>query len=179
MSLELAQKLYQSMPSALEKGRKKLGRGLTLTEKILIAHLDNFDLQPWEPGVAQLLLRPDRVAMQDATAQMAMLQFMQAGKQKVALPSTIHCDHLIRAQSGAAEDVKRAIDENKEVYDFSVLVGKKIWDWILEAGRGDYSSSRFGKLCLSGLFDYWHRFAYAKRRRTRRSSDLGRRRRCG
>ncbi|MBI3598771.1 MAG: aconitate hydratase, partial [Nitrospirae bacterium] len=136
MSLELAQKLYQSMPSALEKGRKKLGRGLTLTEKILIAHLDNFDLQPWEPGVAQLLLRPDRVAMQDATAQMAMLQFMQAGKQKVALPSTIHCDHLIRAQSGAAEDVKRAIDENKEVYDFLSSSAKKYGIGFWKPGAG-------------------------------------------
>ena len=136
MSIDLAQKLYQFMPAALEKGRKKLGRGLTLTEKILFSHLDDFDTQPWERGVAQLLLRPDRVAMQDATAQMAMLQFMQAGKKRVALPSTIHCDHLIRAQSGAKEDVARAIDENKEVYDFLSSAAKKYGIGFWKPGAG-------------------------------------------
>jgi aconitate hydratase len=136
MSIELAQKLYQSMPAALEKGRKKLGRGLTLTEKILISHLDDFDTQPWERGVAQLSLRPDRVAMQDATAQMAMLQFMQAGKKRVALPSTIHCDHLIRAQSGAKEDVARAIEENKEVYNFLSSAAKKYGIGFWKPGAG-------------------------------------------
>ena len=136
MSIELVQKLYQAMPAALEKGRKKLGRGLTLTEKILISHLDDFDTQPWERGVAQFSLRPDGVAMQDATAQMAMLQFMQAGKKRVALPSTIHCDHLIRAQSGAKEDVARAIEENKEVYNFLSSAAKKYGIGFWKPGAG-------------------------------------------
>src|SRR5438093_1508840 len=95
MSLEMVKKLYAKMPDAVARARKKFGRGLTLTEKILVSHVDNWETQGWERGKAMLALRPDRVAMQDATAQMAMLQFMQAGKTKAAVPSTIHCDHLI------------------------------------------------------------------------------------
>ncbi|MBI4715537.1 MAG: aconitate hydratase, partial [Nitrospirae bacterium] len=98
MSTEAIKNLYQSMPSKLAKAREKFGRGLTLAEKILVSHADNLETQVWERGKAQLLLRPDRVAMQDATAQMALLQFIQAGKKRVAVPSTVHCDHLIRAQ---------------------------------------------------------------------------------
>src|SRR5919201_3182615 len=101
MSLEIAKTLYSTMPEKLGKARKKFGRALTLTEKILVTHADNFETQVWERGKAMLALRPDRVAMQDATAQMAMLQFMQANKKTAAVPSTIHCDHLIRAQSGS------------------------------------------------------------------------------
>ena len=95
-------------PRFWQKARKQFGRGLTLTEKILVAHADNFESQVWDRGKAQLALRPDRVAMQDATAQMAMLQFMQAGKKTVAVPSTIHCDHLIRAQSRAPRKTSTA-----------------------------------------------------------------------
>ncbi|HZR45911.1 MAG TPA: aconitase family protein, partial [Candidatus Manganitrophaceae bacterium] len=136
MSTESIQKLYQSMPGKLAAARKKLGRPLTLTEKILISHLDDFETQPWERGKAQLALRPDRVAMQDATAQMAILQFMQAGKNKVAVPSTIHCDHLIRAQSGAKEDIDRAINENKEVYNFLASAAKKYGIGFWKPGAG-------------------------------------------
>jgi aconitate hydratase len=78
-----------------------------------------------EPGKAQLRLRVDRVSLQDATGQMALLQFMQAGKPQVAVPSTVHCDHLIRAQTGAADDMKRAITENSEVYNFLHSASKK------------------------------------------------------
>src|SRR4029453_4276466 len=125
MSMELAKKLYAKMPDACAKARAKFGRALTLAEKILVSHADNFETQVWERGKAQLALRPDRVAMQDATAQMAMLQFMQAGRQKYAVPATIHCDHLIRAQTGAKEDIERAINENKEVYNFLSSAAKK------------------------------------------------------
>src|SRR5574338_323450 len=118
MPLELAKKLYAKMPEVFEKAKKKFGRPLTLAEKILVSHADNFDAQQWERGKAMLALRPDRVAMQDATAQMAMLQFMQAGKKKAAVPSTIHCDHLIRAEMGSEKDLLRALAVNKEVYDF-------------------------------------------------------------
>ena len=136
MSLELVKKLYASMPEKLAKARKKFGRALTLTEKILVAHADNFDQQVWERGKAMLALRPDRVAMQDATAQMAMLQFMQAGKKRVAVPSTIHCDHLIRAESGSQKDLLRAIDENKEVYNFLASAAKKYGIGFWKPGAG-------------------------------------------
>ena len=136
MSLELVQTLYARMPAVLEKARKKFGRALTLTEKILIAHADNFDTQVWERGKAMLALRPDRVAMQDATAQMAILQFMQAGKKTVAVPSTIHCDHLIRAESGSEKDLARAIEENKEVYNFLASSAKKYGIGFWKPGAG-------------------------------------------
>ncbi|MDC4205610.1 MAG: aconitate hydratase [Candidatus Manganitrophus sp.] len=132
----MIKKLYQSMPARLAEARKKFGRPLTLTEKILVAHVDDFGTQKWERGKAQLALRPDRVAMQDATAQMAMLQFMQAGKKKAAVPSTIHCDHLIRAQSGAKEDIDRAISENKEVYNFLASAAKKYGIGFWKPGAG-------------------------------------------
>ncbi len=136
MSIERAKALYEAMPSRLAAARKKFGRALTLTEKILVSHLDDFATQPWERGVAQLALRPDRVTMQDATAQMAMLQFMQAGRARVAVPSTIHCDHLIRAQSGAKEDIERAIAENEEVYRFLASAAKKYGIGFWKPGAG-------------------------------------------
>lgn len=136
MSVETIKKLYASMPEKLAVGRKKFGRPLTLTEKILVTHADDFETQVWKRGKAQLLLRPDRVAMQDATAQMALLQFIQAGKKKVAVSSTVHCDHLIRAQSGAKEDVQRAIEENKEVYNFLSSAARKFGIGFWKPGAG-------------------------------------------
>jgi aconitate hydratase len=136
MSLELARKLYAKMPDVCAKARKKFGRGLTLAEKVLVSHADNFDTQTWERGKAMLALRPDRVAMQDATAQMAMLQFMQAGKKKAAVPSTIHCDHLIRAEMGSEKDLLRAMDENKEVYNFLASAAKKYGIGFWKPGAG-------------------------------------------
>lgn len=136
MSVELAQQLYAKMPETTAKARKKFGRALTLTEKILVSHADHFETQIWERGKAMLDLRPDRVAMQDATAQMAMLQFIQAGKSRVAVPSTIHCDHLIRAESGSEKDLTRAIDENKEVYNFLASSAKKYGIGFWKPGAG-------------------------------------------
>lgn len=136
MSLEMVEKLYASMPGIVDKARKKFGRPLTLTEKILVSHADDFDSQVWERGKAMLALRPDRVAMQDATAQMAMLQFMQAGKDKVAVPSTIHCDHLIRAEVGSEKDLLRACDENREVYNFLASAAKKYGIGFWKPGAG-------------------------------------------
>ena len=98
--------------------RKRLNRPLTYGEKILYSHLDEPETQDIERGVSYLRLRPDRVACQDATAQMAILQFMSAGMPSVATPSTVHCDHLIEAQIGGDKDLARAKDINKEVYDF-------------------------------------------------------------
>src|SRR5881296_4043798 len=136
MSVEIAKKLYAAMPEKLAKARKAFSRPLTLSEKILVSHTDNFDSQVWERGKAMLALRPDRVAMQDATAQMAMLQFMQAGKKTVAVPSTIHCDHLIRAESGSEKDLARAIEENKEVYNFLASAAKKYGIGFWKPGAG-------------------------------------------
>ncbi|MFZ5875174.1 MAG: aconitate hydratase [Nitrospirota bacterium] len=136
MSLQSVQAVYKKMAEIVPKARKKFGRPLTLAEKILVSHADDFDNQVWERGKAQLLLRPDRVAMQDATAQMALLQFMQAGKKRVAVPSTVHCDHLIRAQSGAKADIDRAIEENKEVYNFLRTAAAKYGIGFWKPGAG-------------------------------------------
>jgi len=136
MLLELAKKLYAKMPDVFAKARKKFGRGLTLTEKVLVSHADNFEAQTWERGKAMLALRPDRVAMQDATAQMAILQFMQANKKQAAVPSTIHCDHLIRAEMGSEKDLLRAVDENREVYNFLASAAKKYGIGFWKPGAG-------------------------------------------
>jgi aconitase A len=98
--------LYESVPERVARARKKFGQPLTLAEKILVAHAADFDAQQWERGKANLRLRVDRVSMQDVTGQMALLQFMHSGKKRVAVPSTLHCDHLIRAESGAPEDMR-------------------------------------------------------------------------
>ena len=136
MSMDLAKQLYAKMPEVIAKARKKFGRGLTLSEKVLVSHADDFDTQTWERGKAMLALRPDRVAMQDATAQMAILQFMQANKKKAAVPSTIHCDHLIRAEMGSEKDLLRAMDENKEVYNFLASAAKKYGIGFWKPGAG-------------------------------------------
>jgi aconitate hydratase len=109
---------YKKMSENLAIVRGRLNRPLTYSEKILYSHLDDPHGQDIERGVSYLKLRPDRVACQDATAQMAILQFMSAGMPSVANPSTVHCDHLIEAQVGGVKDLSRAIDINKEVYDF-------------------------------------------------------------
>src|SRR3970040_2425691 len=129
-------KLYEAMPERLAKARRKFGRPLTLTEKILVAHADNFDAQQWDRGKANLRLRVDRVSMQDVTGQLAILQFMQSGKKRVSVPSTLHCDHLIRAESGASEDMKRAITENNEVYNFLHSAAKKYGIGFWKPGSG-------------------------------------------
>lgn len=109
---------YKKMSENLSIVRQRLNRPLAYAEKILYSHLDDPHGQEIERGVSYLKLRPDRVACQDATAQMAILQFMSAGMPSVANPTTVHCDHLIEAQTGGVKDLTRAIDINKEVYDF-------------------------------------------------------------
>ncbi len=136
MSVEQIKALYQSMPAKLARARQNFGRPLTLAEKILVAHAWEFESQVWERGKAQLALRVDRVAMQDATGQMALLQFMQSGRKRVAVPSTVHCDHLIRAQSGASEDMQRAITENNEVYNFLRSASRKYGIGFWKPGSG-------------------------------------------
>ena len=128
--------LYASMPERLARARRDWNRPLTLSEKILVAHVHDWSAQTWERGKATLRLRVDRVAMQDATGQMALLQFMQAGKARVAVPSTVHCDHLIRAQTGASEDMRRAVTENNEVYEFLHSASKKYGIGFWKPGSG-------------------------------------------
>ncbi len=128
--------LYASMPERLARARRDWNRPLTLSEKILVAHVHDWRGQAWERGTATLRLRVDRVAMQDATGQMALLQFMQADKARVAVPSTVHCDHLIRAQTGASEDMRRAVTENNEVYEFLHSVSRKYGIGFWKPGSG-------------------------------------------
>ena len=115
---EMVKNVYAKTRSNLDVIRKRLGRPLTLAEKVVYGHLVDPAGQDLTRGKSFLELAPDRVAMQDATAQMAVLQFMLSGKEEAAVPSTVHCDHLIRAYEGMTEDMKTAMDENKEVYDF-------------------------------------------------------------
>lgn len=123
--IELVQRVYAQLPDRLAVGRRRLGRPLTLAEKILINHLVDVEGQEMERGASYADFHPDRVAMQDATAQMALLQFMTAGLPEVQVPSTVHCDHLIQAKVGATIDLGVAIDTNAEVYDFLRSVSAK------------------------------------------------------
>jgi aconitate hydratase len=134
--IEAIRALYASMPEPLARARREWKRPLTLTEKILVAHVHDWGAQVWERGRATLRLRVDRVAMQDATGQMALLQFMQAAKARVAVPSTVHCDHLIRAQSGASDDMRRAVTENNEVYEFLHSASRKYGIGFWKPGSG-------------------------------------------
>ncbi len=115
---ELVEAVYVNLTRNLEIVRERLGRPLTYAEKVLLGHLDDAKAQELDPGESYLLLRPDRVALQDATAQMALLQFMQAGKLATSVPSTVHCDHLIAAHRGAESDLAEARTSNGEVYAF-------------------------------------------------------------
>ncbi|MFD2201909.1 aconitate hydratase [Shivajiella indica] len=135
--IEMIKSVYEKYPSRIAAARKAVGRPLTLTEKILYAHLTQGEpTQAFERGVSYVDFNPDRVAMQDATAQMALLQFMQAGRSKVAVPSTVHCDHLIQAEVGATADLNKAKDKNREVYDFLSSVSNKYGIGFWKPGAG-------------------------------------------
>lgn len=135
--LDMIKKHYQTMGEKIDSARKVVGRAMPLAEKILYSHLYNpTELKKFERLVDYVNFAPDRVAMQDATAQMALLQFMQAGKPQAAVPSTVHCDHLIQAKSGAEEDLNAAIDTNKEVYDFLSSVSNKYGIGFWKPGAG-------------------------------------------
>src|ERR1041385_3630829 len=135
--LDMIKRLYSALPAKVEAARKLTGRPLTLTEKILYSHLtDALPQTPFTRGKDYVDFNPDRVAMQDATAQMALLQFMQAGRKKVAVPSTVHCDHLITAKVGAKDDLAVANKESKEVYDFLASVSNKYGIGFWKPGAG-------------------------------------------
>lgn len=130
-------RLYENYPKRVSEVRRKLGgRPLTQAEKIFYSHLDDLDAQSVERGKSFLQLRPDRVAMQDATAQMALLQFIASGMERAAVPVTIHCDHLILAKEGAQKDLEAALSNNKEVYDFLSTAAKKYGMGFWRPGSG-------------------------------------------
>ncbi|MEY4135609.1 MAG: hypothetical protein RL386_1959, partial [Bacteroidota bacterium] len=135
--LDMIKAAYQALPEKVENARKMLGRPLTLTEKILYAHLHRESpLQAYHKGKDYVFFAPDRVAMQDATAQMALLQFMMCGRDKTAVPSTVHCDHLILAENGAEKDLQTALSFNEEVFDFLSSVSNKYGIGFWKPGAG-------------------------------------------
>ncbi len=135
--LDLIRKTYQEMPAKVDAARAALGRPLTLAEKILYAHLwKGSEVKDFERGKAYVDFAPDRVAMQDATAQMALLQFDTTGRKKVAVPSTVHCDHLIVAKEESTTDLKKAVTENEEVYNFLSSISNKYGIGFWKPGAG-------------------------------------------
>lgn len=134
--LELIKKVYTEFEGKVTEAKKLLNRPMTFTEKVLYAHLHQPTAAAFKRGSDYVDFAPDRVAMQDATAQMALLQFMQAGRDKVAVPSTVHCDHLIMAEVGAEKDLKHANQESKEVYDFLASVSNKYGIGFWKPGAG-------------------------------------------
>ncbi|MGJ8593888.1 MAG: aconitate hydratase [Aquaticitalea sp.] len=135
--IDMIKKVYKTMPERVDKARGIVGKPLTLSEKILYAHLwDGNPTTAFRRGKDYVDFAPDRIACQDATAQMALLQFMQAGKAKVAVPTTVHCDHLIQAKQGAVPDLKRANETSNEVFDFLASVSNKYGIGFWKPGAG-------------------------------------------
>ncbi|NNL93859.1 MAG: aconitate hydratase, partial [Saprospiraceae bacterium] len=135
--IDMITKHYETLAARVDAAKAHLSRPLTLSEKILYSHLhEDSPIQDFERGKNYVFFAPDRVAMQDATAQMALLQFMMAGKKKVAVPSTVHCDHLIQAKVGAGEDLKIANDVNSEVFGFLESVSDKFGCGFWKPGAG-------------------------------------------
>ena len=134
--IELVERVYERLPGRVQLGRQRLGRPLTLAEKVLVNHLRDPENQELERGRSYADLDPDRVAMQDATAQMALLQFMTAGLAEVAAPSTVHCDHLILAREDGRVDLLAALDSNREVYDFLESVSARYGIGFWKPGSG-------------------------------------------
>lgn len=135
--LKMIREFYKNYPAKVDEAKRVLGRPLTLTEKILYSHLhSDSPLMEYKRGSDYVFFQVDRVAMQDATAQMALLQFMTCGRKKVAVPSSVHCDHLITAQSGAQKDLEEALEQNREVFDFLSSVSQKYGIGFWKPGAG-------------------------------------------
>ena len=135
--INVIKEVYRQMPGRIEKARQLVGRPLTLSEKILYSHLwDNTAIRAYERGKDYVDFAPDRIACQDATAQMALLQFMQAGKKQVAVPTTVHCDHLIQAKVGATKDLQFALNNSNEVFNFLESVSNKYGIGFWKPGAG-------------------------------------------
>src|SRR5450759_2910924 len=137
LNIKAIEDVYRKISSGVDAARKLLNRPLTLTEKILYGHLYDPDPdKPLERGVDYVNFLPDRVAMQDATAQMAMLQFMTAGRKATAVPATVHCDHLILAKTGVRKDLADSLRQNEEVFSFLQTVSAKYGIGFWKPGAG-------------------------------------------
>ena len=135
--IDMIEAFYNELPSKIKRAKEQLGRSLSLAEKILYSHLhEDTQLENFKRGSSYVHFAPDRVAMQDATAQMALLQFMQAGKERTAVPTTVHADHLIQAKLGASKDLQEAINKNDEVYNFLSSVCNKYGIGFWKPGSG-------------------------------------------
>jgi aconitate hydratase len=145
---ELVSNVYLKLKENIVKYRSVVGKPLTLTEKILCGHFNKIDDTSFTGGKDYVFLKPDRVALQDVTGQMVMLQFMQAELKQTSLPTTVHCDHLIRAEVQGDVDMK-------------AISFCKIWMWFLETRCWNNSSSSFRKLCISWWIDDWYGFSYS------------------
>ena len=136
-NIEMIEKVYDQIKTRVDKARKITNNPLTLSEKILYSHLWNDKLNSaYKRGKDYVDFAPDRIACQDATAQMALLQFMQAGKKKVAVPTTVHCDHLIQASVGASKDLQSALNNSNEVFNFLESVSNKYGIGFWKPGAG-------------------------------------------
>ncbi|HLB96140.1 MAG TPA: aconitase family protein, partial [Acetobacteraceae bacterium] len=133
---QMAAGIYARMAANLGVVRGRLGRPLTLADKLLLGHLDDAQTQELEPGSSQLALRPDRVVFQDVLGQTGLLQFMQTRRDRVAVPTTIHCDHLIQARTDAAADLRASVEESREVYDFLRTAAAKYGCGFWQPGAG-------------------------------------------
>ena len=135
--LDMIRAFYERFPARVAAARNVVGHPLTLSEKILYAHLWQGDAtEAHKRGASYVDFAPDRVAMQDATAQMALLQFMQAGRKQAAVPSTVHCDHLIQARVGATNDLQEAVNKSNEVFNFLASVSNKYGIGFWKPGAG-------------------------------------------
>ena len=135
--IEIIREYYASLPSKIAAAKAKINRPLTLSEKILLSHLHrDSPLADYQRGKDYVFFAPDRVAMQDATAQMALLQFDMCGRNRVAVPSTVHCDHLIQAREDAGTDLSRAKHESSEVFDFLQTISNKYGIGFWKPGAG-------------------------------------------
>ena len=162
LDIEMLRSFYASYSESVAQAKATVKRPLTYVEKVLFAHLfDPTQLRSYKRGVEYVDFRPNRVAMQDATAQMALLQFMNAGKDKVAVPASVHCDHLIRADVGATQDLPEACKTNKEVYDFLKSVFSEIPYRILGTWCRNHPSGSARKLCIPWRYDGGYRFSYS------------------
>ena len=159
--IDMIKEVYASLPKKIANARQALGRPLTLAEKILYSHLhEDSPLQAYSRGKDYVFFAPDRVAMQDATAQMALLQFMMCGRNTTAVPSTVHCDHLIQAEVGADTDLKKAKDVNSEVYDFLSTVSDKYGLGFWKPGAGIIHQIVLENYAFPGAMMIGTRFSY-------------------
>ena len=160
---EFAAQTYEKMAERLEVIRRRLNRPLSLAEKVLLSHLDDPENQEIVPGETYIRVRPDRVILQDVLGQTAMLQFVQTMRDKVAVPTTVHCDHLIQAREEGVQDLRESLAENGEVYGFLRSASARYGCRILGARGWHHSPGQSRKLRLPWSGNYRHRLAHPER----------------